>query len=322
MASIQPHRGKWRVQVYVNGVRESKVADTRKEAASWALSREAELSGKKLPDKTFKDAMERYAREVAPKHRGERWEIVRLTSMAKDSIAKRKLAGLVASDFADWRDLRLADRKPGTVAREMNLMRSVLEAARRDWGWVKVNPMGDVRWPQTPPGRARRVTQYEIDAVAKAFGVGDKLRSETAAQRVGLAFLLAVETAMRSGEMLALTAEDLRLDDRFVILRNSKNGDRREVPLTTRAVKILKALPPTDGAVFGMADTVRDVLWRKHRPAELSDLHFHDSRGEAVWRLSKKLDVLQLARAIGHRDPKSLMHYYRESAADMAKRLD
>lgn len=74
--------------------------------------------------------------------------------------------------------------------------------------------------------------------------------------------------------------------------------------------------------VFGLDAALRDALWRKNRPKALADLHFHDSRGEAVWRLSKKLDVLQLARVVGHRDPRSLMIYYRESAADMAMRLD
>lgn len=322
MASIQPHRGAWRVQVYVGGRRESRVCATRKEAAAWALEREAELGGKRLPDKSFKDALERYAREVSPLHRGERWEILRLNAIGKERIASRKLAGMVAADFADWRDHRLTEVKPGTVAREMTLLRSVLESARRDWGWIKANPMQDVRRPTTPQGRARRVSQAEIDAVASAFGVYDRLVGDTATQRVGLAFLLAIETAMRSGEMLALTAADLRLDEQYVILPKTKNGDRREVPLTKRAVEILKALPEGEGPMFGMDAGVRDALWRKHRPAHLADLHFHDSRGEAVWRLSKKLDVLQLARAIGHRDPRSLMHYYRESAAEMARRLD
>ena len=103
MASIQKHGKKWRVQVYVNGARDSHVATTRAEAAQWALAREGELSGRKLPDRTFADAMKRYATDVAPTHRGQKWEEVRLKALQKDNIAKRKLAGLAGSDFADWR---------------------------------------------------------------------------------------------------------------------------------------------------------------------------------------------------------------------------
>ena len=50
-------------------------------------------------------------------------------------------------------------------------------------------------------------------------------------------------------------------------------------------------------------------------------LRFHDSRAEAIWRLSKKLDVLELARVIGHRDIKSLLIYYQTDADELADRL-
>jgi integrase len=322
MASIQKQGAKWRVQVYADGKRDSKVLPTRQEAAQWALMREAELTGKKLPDRTLNDAMVEYGKKVSPTHRGEDWELVRLKAMGKMKLAGRKLAGLTASDFATWRDDRLKTHKPGTVAREMNLLRSVLEHARRDWGWLRVNPMEDVRWPTTPKGRARRITADEEAAIRTAFGQAGELKAETLTHRVGLAFLLALETAMRAGEMLGLQWEDVRLSERFVVLPKTKNGDRREVPLSTRAVEILRAIPGDTGSVFALPDDSRDALWRKNRPKELKSLHFHDTRSEAIWRLSKKLDVLQLARVIGHRDLKSLMIYYRESAADMAKRLD
>jgi integrase len=323
MASIQKHGSKWRVQVYANGTRDSRVCRTRQEASQWALTREAELSGKKLPDKSFADALKLYAEQEAPKHRGVRWELIRLKSLQDDDLAKRKLAGLSDNDFADWRDARLKKVKPSTVAREMNLIRSVLEFVRLPpYRWIRANPMIDVKWPQTPPGRARRVHPDEVTAITKAFAVERLEASTTATQRVGLAFLFALETAMRAGEIVGLRWENVRLHERYVILPRTKNGDRREVPLSKRAVEILEALPVTDAPVFALDEFSRDTLWRKTRPKALKDLHFHDSRGEAIWRLSKKLDVLQLARVIGHRNPASLMLYYRESAAEMATLLD
>lgn len=322
MASIRPLGKKWRVQVYVNGARDSGTFDTRQEASRWALEREAELGGKKLPAKSYGDALSRYAREVAPSHKGSRWELVRLKSLQKEPMAKRRLSGLSASDFADWRDARLAEVKPGTVARELNLIHSVLESARRDWGYLTVNPLSDVRWPTTPAGRKRGVTADEVDAVAAAFGVKTKLLADTATQRVGLMFLFALETAMRSGEMCGLRWRDIHLTARYACLPETKNGDKREVPLSTRAVDILKALPEGEGPVFGVDDVLRDALWRKTRPKALKSLRFHDTRGEAIRRLSKKFDVLQLARVIGHRDLKSLMHYYDATASELATLLD
>ena len=107
-----------------------------------------------------------------------------------------------------------------------------------------------------------------------------------------------------------------------VILPKTKNGDQREVPLSARAREIMAALPRDRPTCFDLNAKSRDTLWRKARDAaELGDLHFHDSRAEAIWRLSKKLDVLELARVIGHRDIKSLMIYYETSADELADRL-
>ena len=329
MASILPHRDGYRVQVYVGGQRQSKVCATRREAAQWALEREAELSGRKLPDKTLRDALRRYASELDDDRGGARWERIRLAAFERDPLALRRLAALGPDDFAAWRDARLrtqAQRRqttvaPATVAREMNLLRSVLETARKEWRWLRTNPMADVSWPKSPKGRARRITPEEEADLTAALGVAT-LRADTATQRVGLAFLLALETAMRSGEILALTWPNVHLADQYVHLPRTKNGDARDVPLSKRAVEILRALPLGFGPVFQLDAAARDALWRKARAkTPHRDIHFHDSRAEAIWRLSKKLDVLELARVIGHRDINSLLIYYRASASAMARKL-
>ena len=329
MASILPHRDGYRVQVYVGGQRQSKVCATRREAAQWALEREAELSGRKLPDKTLRDALRRYASELDDDRGGARWERIRLAAFERDPLALRRLAALGPDDFAAWRDARLrtqAQRRqttvaPATVAREMNLLRSVLETARKEWRWLRTNPMADVSWPKSPKGRARRITPEEEADLTAALGVAT-LRADTATQRVGLAFLLALETAMRSGEILALTWPNVHLADQYVHLPRTKNGDARDVPLSKRAVEILRTLPLGFGPVFQLDAAARDALWRKARDkTPHRDIHFHDARAEAIWRLSKKLDVLELARVIGHRDINSLLIYYRASASAMARKL-
>src|SRR5688572_6454300 len=100
-------RGKsWRVELYRDGQRESATLRTKQEAAAWALQREAELTGARLPDKTLGDALRRYKRDVAPSHKGYRWEAVRLDSLAEEPLARKPLATLAAPDFAAWRDER------------------------------------------------------------------------------------------------------------------------------------------------------------------------------------------------------------------------
>lgn len=322
MASITKSGKRWRSQVYVRGVRSSRVFDTKALASAWALEQQAELAGDKLPDKTFAEALERYAREVAPLHRGETWEVRRLTAMGRHKLAAKRLAAIVGADIAAWRDDRLRSVAPASVLREMKLMRSVFESCRRDFGWLRENPMRDVTRPAAPPSRKRRITEDEVTRLKLGFGLGEQLAADTATQRVGLAFLLGLETAMRAGEMLGLRWADVDLDDGVAHLPRTKNGDAREVPLSTRAAEILRLFPREDGPVLGLREPTRDALFRKIRQrAALEDLHFHDSRAEAIWRLSKKLDVLQLARVIGHRDLKSLLIYYNESTSELAKRL-
>lgn len=322
MASIYRQGKRWRAQVFVRGVRRSEVFGTKAQASAWALEQQAELAGDKLPDKTFGEALERYAEEVAPLHKGETWEVRRLTAMGRHKLADKRLTMIAGADIANWRDDRLKVVAPASVLREMKLMRSVFEACRRDFGWLRANPMQDVTRPTAPASRKRRITADEIERLRLAFGLGERLAADTATQRVGLAFLLGLETAMRAGEMLGLNWQDVELEARFVRLPRTKNGDAREVALSPAAIEILRLLPAGDGPVFGLEEQSRDALFRKIRArAALTDLHFHDSRAEAIWRLSKKLDVLQLARMIGHRDLKSLMIYYDESASELAKRL-
>lgn len=65
-----------------------------------------------------------------------------------------------------------------------------------------------------------------------------------------------------------------------------------------------------------------DALYRKARQkAAIDDLHFHDLRHEAITNLSKRLHVLAMARAVGHRDLRMLQIYYNESASDLAEKL-
>lgn len=320
MPSIRKRGTKWRAEVYKNGLRESDTFRTKQEAVQWALQREAELGGGKLPDHSFGDALKRYAKDVAPSHRGAKWELVRLASLQAEKIAKRPLAKLAAPDFVEWREARLKDVSPGTVSREMTLMRSVLRIAWKEWHWLRANPMADVKPPRTPPSRKRRITDEEVERVVIATGLSDGLTAETAMNRVGLAFLFALETAMRAGEIMGITWPDV--GDKSVRLPKTKNGDERRVPLSPRAREILATLPRTDRPAFDLLPGTRDVFWRRAvSDTKIPDLHFHDSRAEAIWRLSKKLDVMELARVIGHRDLKSLLIYYQTSADELADRL-
>ena len=325
MASIQKHGKRWRAQLMIDGDRRSKVFDTKAEASQWALAETA--AGKRGPVSTrlVRDALKALHEELMNAGKS-RSDIGRALRLQADPLADIRLADVDADSLADFRDRKLkGGASDATVRREMNLLRGMFRRCREDWKWMTRNPFVGVKSPKSPDSRKRRISDDELKMVRQALSLGDGLPSSTIMQRTGLSFLFALETAMRASEMVGMRWPDVHIKRRFVHLPKTKNGDARDVPLSTEAVKILQALPRVDGddRCFLLEESQRDANWRKGRDRSgVEDLHFHDSRAEGIWRLSKKLDVLQLARAIGHRDINSLLIYYRESAEDMAAKLD
>ena len=197
MASFEKRLGKWRVHVYVQGERESRTFHTKAEAAQWALRREGELGGRITQGHTVADAFARYRDSVSPRKRGHRWEELRLNALSGSTLGALRIANLQPSDLAAWRDDRLKKVSGSTVAREMNLIRSVFKIARKEWHWLGDNPMQEVKRPDKPRARRRRITQDEIDRIRMALGYPTDSKPQTISQRVAMAFLLAIETGMR-----------------------------------------------------------------------------------------------------------------------------
>lgn len=284
-----------------------------------------------LPSRSLQEAFDRYKRDVAPLHAGARWEGIRLDALAASKTCplpmSRPIADVTTALLVDWRDQRLHEVSAATVARELTLLGSVFEHARREWQWLRVNPMRDVRKPKEPVARRRGISGEEIAEICRQL-VGSypvHAISDSVSDQIAVAFLFAIETAMRAGEILGLTWGHVHKD--FVHIKKSKNGDARDVPLSKEAIRLLGLLrpdePDSDDPCFNVSSKSLDALFRKARnKTPHKTVHFHDSRSEAITRLSKKLDVLELARMVGHRDPRSLMFYYSKSASDIAKKLD
>lgn len=317
MASITRRGDSWRVQIKYRGQRQTKTFRLKAQAVAWAQEQEKLLEQRSLSDvpyHTLADALDKYKLEESPKKRGKRWEEVRLAKLKRElAFVDKAMSDISAADIAAWRDAQTTS--PGTVRREMVLLTSVFNIAVREWGWLRANPMREVRKPSSPRPRDRVFTDAEIDAICKLL-LGPK------GLQVQSLFLLALETAMRSGELVSLTWDQVDLTRRVVHLDKTKNGDKRDVPLSSKAVELFESLPTREGRLFDISDSSRDVLFRKARDAAgIKGVTFHDARATALTRLSRKVDVLTLARIAGHRDLKSLQAYYRESAEDIAKRL-
>nr|WP_232831249.1 tyrosine-type recombinase/integrase [Pseudogemmobacter bohemicus] len=167
--------------------------------------------------------MKRYSEEVSPTKKGERPEVIRIERMRRDAIAEVAMKDLSATDFAAWRDRRQKEVAPGTVLRELDMMSAILTKASKEWRIISGNPAKDVKRPAAPAHRERLPTKAEMEMLA--ISAGDDLSKVTA--RAYAAFLFAMETAMRAGEIVGLKWERPDLASRVAKLDKTKNGHAR-----------------------------------------------------------------------------------------------
>lgn len=333
MASFEKREnGSWRVRI--RGLGLSATFSTKKEAQAWAAMKEADADRVRaggLPKKTAEEALIRYRDSIVPGKRGAKYDLVRIRAWLGGGKSSESalpfldsvLSEISASDIAAYRDKRLQQVSPGTVTREMGLLSSIFSVARKEWGWVHDSPTKDVRRPPPVDHRKRRISADEIEAICYALGYEDGKVAETISTQVAIAFLLAIETAMRQGEILGLTWPCVSLEKKTATLPRTKNGSARVVPLSGRAIDLISLLPiRDDGRLFSVSSASCDALFRKAKGrAMIDDLHFHDTRREATSRLAKKIDVLTLAKITGHKDLRMLMIYYEEDMSSVANRL-
>jgi integrase len=136
---------------------------------------------------------------------------------------------------------------------------------------------------------------------------------------------LALETAMRQGELVNLRWEHIDLTRRITYLPDTKNGEARTVPLSTAAIKVLHSLPRSmTGQVFpGLTtEAVKRAFARAVRRAGIEDLRFHDLRHESTSRLFERgLNIMEVASITGHKDLRMLRRYTHLKAEDLARKL-
>jgi integrase len=306
VANIAKRGDKWRAEVCIDRKRKAKTFLTKREAVAWA--NEQEESGIS-PTKTLSDLIDRY-KPIAETHKGSQAELSRLNHLDA-KLGHRFVELLTPSALTEYRDSRLKEVSPVSVRRELIILSAMFEIAVNEWQWMRSNPLKSVKKPIASPARRRGVTQEEIDAICA------NLCAMRVGKQVSQMFLLSIETGMRLGELLSLKWSDV--SDKHVTLRETKNGDIRHVPLSQKARDIVNSRREIDpDSVFTLSNHVASKTFQR---ATINGCHFHDARSEAVTRLSKRLDVMQLAKMIGHRDLKSLMLYYSEKPEDIADML-
>lgn len=360
MATITKRGDKWHAKIRRQGYpARSKAFGLYADAVAWAKLEESEMDRGVWRDRSSAETttlyalLDRYRQDVVPAQKGSETASLRVRTLMGDSIAQYRLVALSPLVLAEWRDRRLAaGAKGSTINRELNIVSAVFNWARRELMIQVENPVAGIRRPKDPPARNRRLESDEEERLLGALEDhsaeieredGKRYRRGTKNPYIKPLVSLALETAMRRGELLSLTWPNVDLRRRVAHLPDTKNGDSRDVPLSSRAVAVLEGLKAKrdeqqkaekvttlrrkklaqDDRVFPVTPNALKLSWQRAvKRAGVDDLHFHDLRHEATSRLAEKVpNLIELAAITGHKDLRMLKRYYHPRAEDLAAKL-
>jgi integrase len=327
MATIE-RRGnrQWRAKVRKKGSpTQSRTFNTRADAERWgkeievAIDRGVFVSSKESDSTTLADAVARYELEVSSLKKSAKAEKWRLKLWRMSSLAEKPLSRIKGADVAQWRNIRLKAVKSGTARNDLALLSHIFTVAKKEWGMTDLrNPVGDIKKPPPGPSRTERIRQNDqkrlMDAAVGQFGpLADIIE-------------FAIETAMRRSEIFDLCHDRINYSDNVAHISKTKNGVPRDVPLSQKAMAVIKRQPKQgNGKVFSgwtSIDAVTNDFRVVAGSVGLEHLTFHDTRHEATSRLFEKgFGIMEVATITGHKSLVMLERYTHMTAKNLAERL-
>jgi integrase len=279
---------------------------------------------------TLAKALERYEKAITPNKKGAEVEKGYIRKINRHKIAKQSIYQITGEDVTTFLDsLRRDGSGPQagkaltgeTKRKYASLISSLYEVARRQWHIGVTNPVRDISLPPPCKSRKRRLEPGEEPRLIDALNASRNTAIRTLVQ-------LAIETAMRQGELLKMCWEDIELENDYgtIYLHDTKNGDDRVVPLSAKAVALIHELPRPigGGRVFPFTkDAVRTTWDFACKRADITGLRFHDLRHEATSRLFELgLDRVEAASITGHKTLQMLKDYTHLRAAKLAQKIN
>jgi integrase len=215
---------------------------------------------------------------------------------------------------------------PGSVNRHLATLKKAFNLALREWEWCQKNPVLSVSMEREPMGRDRWLTVEEEDRLVNACA--GWLREVV---------MFALGTGMRMGEILSLTWRAVDQPRRIVTVFQSKNGERRALPLNQTVLNVLRERAKvrslhTDLVFPSQAHTplegshLRRAFRVALKKARIQGFRFHDLRHTFATRLIQAgVELYKVQRLLGHKSPmmtQRYAHHYPESLREGVEMLD
>lgn len=312
----------YRVQIRKRGFPPVTATFERKtDADKWAKETEADMSRRRyFPQHeaerhTIADLVDRHlaAVKIDRPHDYERQRVI--LGWWKERLGSYSLAaGNLPALIAKARDDLQAEEglAPSTVNRYLSALSKAFSNAVKEWHWLPENPLSRVNKKPEPRGRLRYLSDEERAALLEAC-------RQSEYKPLYLIVLFAMTTGMRRGELFGLRWQDVDLERRTAILQDTKNGDRRSVPIVPEVAELLrehgKVRKLGNDQVFvadGPAEVwLFDKAWYQAlKDAKVKDFRFHDLRHTAASYLAMSgATTAEIAAVLGHRTLQMVKRY-------------
>ena len=337
---IKTDSGKWKAKIRLKGFKQvSKTFRTKRDAKDWARRTEDEMVRGVYIQRSdterlmLVDALDRYLSEMATKRKPDshKREVTRANNIKKH-LGQYSLAAINSSVIAKYRDTRLAEGKANnTVRLELAILSHMYTTAIQEWGLgIPFNPVLNVRKPSPGEGRNRRLVGDEEERLIAAV-------EEHSNPMLGWIVKLALYTGMRKSEILFLNRNSVEIKKRVVNLPETKNGSARTVPLSDKALSVLKdalsnkirivgcdfLFPGEPGKTGERKPIVINKTWKAALDrAGIKNLKFHDLRHEATSRFVEAgLSDQEVSSITGHKSMQMLKRYTHLRSSNLTKKI-
>lgn len=332
MAYIQERKtddGKthFRVQIRLRGYPTTTATFERKtDAKLWAQQTEASMRDGRhfktaeAKKHTLGELVDRYIQNIIPTKRKTGTATQAQLLWWKSQIGHCLLSDLTPALIAEQRDKLLKGttfkgtiRSPSTVVRYLAALSHALTIAIKEWGWLEDSPMRKVTKPTEPRGRVRFLDDQERALLLKAC-------QESSNPYLYPAFVLAISTGMRQGELMNLRWENICLTKGRITLNETKNGERRVVPLRGYALELLQTYALSRqqdiGLLFPSKEDPQKPMdlrfpWEQAlRIAGIKNYKWHDNRHScASYILMNQGTLAEIAEVLGHKTLSMVKRY-------------
>lgn len=230
-----------------------------------------------------------------------------------------------------------AGKAPSTITKRVSGLARVVDwAIRRDMLSLVNNPLrmlprgygsaGFDRNKLWAGERSRRLEPSEEGAIRKTL----------LSKEEGLLFDMALETAMRLGEMFTLKCADVDLLRRTIFVHQSKNGTRRQVPISSVLLTKLQAWDLSQTYVFSawwsggdhnekerVGHMLSHKFAKRFEQAGCPDVRFHDLRHESVSRIYERTEMsdMEISKVSGHKGFRMLQRYSNLRGSSLASKM-